>query len=433
MSLAVYGVDCSPACKLAFWLLTGVTTTGFAADWTPELGVSARLLSDREFGIMSEVTVNPAFQYQAARTMVRASARFRFHDDVMLDAANRHDRTYWDASKPFVAGRYTTAELREFHVTTWINRWQFDVGKQLLNWGTLDGYKILDAVNPQDFREFVLDDFASSRIGLWAVRALHSGPGWHWELVWSPDRTVHDLADASTAFELTAPRFRLGQAADGSSEPIEYDGPNRNQAALRLSRSGENWDLSLAYIDGFAYEPVVSAAGPTFRERFPRRRLLGASTAAAIGAALFRIELGYEPKHHLNGVDGESLAVDQARRFTAGLGLDVDAPWNLFFNFQLIRDQLRGSTIELFRPEKDTIATAYVRKTFRNDTLRFDLRVYRHIEDHGSLWRVRLSYDLSRIGQLAIGADQFSGGTSNGLFGQFSDQDRVYLRWEKTF
>jgi hypothetical protein len=61
--------------------------------------------------------------------------------------------------------------LRELYVDTKLGDWQFRVGKQQVVWGTADGIKLLDIINPTDFREFNQNTFEDSRIPIWMVKA----------------------------------------------------------------------------------------------------------------------------------------------------------------------------------------------------------------------------------------------------------------------
>jgi hypothetical protein len=54
-------------------------------------------------------------------------------------------------------GRIGTLELRDLYYEHRLDR-SVRLGKQQIVWGRLDGVKILDVVNPQTFREFILDD-----------------------------------------------------------------------------------------------------------------------------------------------------------------------------------------------------------------------------------------------------------------------------------
>ena len=59
--------------------------------------------------------------------------------------------------------------LRELYVDTSLGGWDFRIGKQQVVWGTADGIKLLDIINPTDFRELVQNSFEESRIPLWMI------------------------------------------------------------------------------------------------------------------------------------------------------------------------------------------------------------------------------------------------------------------------
>ena len=66
------------------------------------------------------------------------------------------------ARRAFI-GSIADVELREFYVDVDIHDHVLRVGKQQIVWGEADGLKVLDVVNPQSFREFILADFEDSR------------------------------------------------------------------------------------------------------------------------------------------------------------------------------------------------------------------------------------------------------------------------------
>ncbi len=61
-------------------------------------------------------------------------------------------------------------DLREFYLDLAGDRGKLRLGRQQVVWGKTDGLRLLDLINPQDFREFILDDFIDSRIPLWMAR-----------------------------------------------------------------------------------------------------------------------------------------------------------------------------------------------------------------------------------------------------------------------
>jgi hypothetical protein len=61
--------------------------------------------------------------------------------------------------------------LREFYVDTYLSDWSLRLGKQQVVWGTADGIKLLDIINPTDFRELNQNSMEDSRIPIWMVNA----------------------------------------------------------------------------------------------------------------------------------------------------------------------------------------------------------------------------------------------------------------------
>jgi len=61
--------------------------------------------------------------------------------------------------------------LREAYVDAEVNDWSIRAGKQQVVWGTADGMKLLDAINPTDFSEMAQNQMEDSRIPVWMINA----------------------------------------------------------------------------------------------------------------------------------------------------------------------------------------------------------------------------------------------------------------------
>jgi hypothetical protein len=61
--------------------------------------------------------------------------------------------------------------LREAYVDTDYGDWLIRAGKQQAVWGTADGIKLLDAINPTDYTELVQNSPEDSRIPVWMINA----------------------------------------------------------------------------------------------------------------------------------------------------------------------------------------------------------------------------------------------------------------------
>jgi len=61
--------------------------------------------------------------------------------------------------------------LREAYIDTTVNDWLLRAGKQQVVWGTADGMKLLDSLNPTDFSEMAQNQMEDSRIPVWMLNA----------------------------------------------------------------------------------------------------------------------------------------------------------------------------------------------------------------------------------------------------------------------
>jgi hypothetical protein len=61
--------------------------------------------------------------------------------------------------------------LRELYLDTNAFGWDLRLGKQQVVWGTADGIKLLDIINPTDFRELNQNAMEDSRIPIWMINA----------------------------------------------------------------------------------------------------------------------------------------------------------------------------------------------------------------------------------------------------------------------
>jgi hypothetical protein len=67
---------------------------------------------------------------------------------------------------------YTQNEvLREAYIDTNIKDWSIRAGKQQVVWGTADGIKLLDMINPTDYTEMAQNSPEDSRIPTWMINA----------------------------------------------------------------------------------------------------------------------------------------------------------------------------------------------------------------------------------------------------------------------
>jgi len=347
---------------------------------------------------------------------------------------------YPSYSQPLTLGDQGIAELRDFYVEFGSNALNWRIGKQQIVWGELDGFKNLDAVNPQSFREFILDDFESSRIGLWSVNTNFKLSAWNGQVFWSPDPTVHEIAVRGATFAPSAPRNTFNARALGFTDTqINYPDNTLSNASYgarfnRLFESG--LDFSVSYLSGLDHTSVGrSYDGPDGRlliQEYQRREIWGLSISKALSNIVLRAELGYRPNRAFSAINQNSLFNERLDQTTAAVGIDIDGPGKWFTNIQFLYDTVERTDSTLVRPREDKIVTFFSRRSWRNETLFFDLKWYSTDSFSDGLIRPELRYLVNDNVSASIGVDAFYG-DSEGVFGQFDKNDRIVFKIQHLF
>lgn len=394
------------------------------------------------------ITLRPEFEaFLTDRIRLALSGRARVDVEDRI-APGRPDLSAYDSlSRPLQLGDAGILELRDAFIELDFDHIFVKAGKQQIVWGELEGFKILDVVNPQSFREFILEDFDESRIGLWSLSAEMDLPSTHlgeWtaQAVWVPDTTVHEIPERSAIFEFRAPRFRFGQPA-GDPLPIRV-------STKRPSRSIENggigvrfvgfvdgWDVTALAYSGMDPEPVgrveASANGVELIRLHRRKDLIGASAARTFGSVTVRTEIGVQPNRTFVGRDQfGGLSEIQATQTSAAFVTDFAEPGGLFTSVQVIHDSIESDDPNLVRPNQEWRASLFMRKQFAGDRGELSVRWLGSLNDGDGLIRPKFSYDVSDQVRVSVGADLFYG-RQEGAFGQFKDNDRLVFSVSRAF
>ncbi len=368
------------------------------------------------------------------------SARIRLDFANELEPGRAPVTTYSDISRPAVIDDLGTLELRDAYLErSWANT-RLRIGKQQIVWGRLDGIKVLDVLNPQDFREFILEDFGDSRIGLWSAYLDATHGNWRFELAAIADNTGHAVPNSGAWFELSAPRYRYGADPGSPALPVTTDrgslGVDSGALGGRLSYSFASTDVSFVAYSGLDHEPLgrvrTAVNGPVVERFYERREVYGLSVETASGPFAFRAELAHQPDRAFNTRDLAGLYTVDRDQQRAALGIDVDGPWDTFINVQYLYDHVRNAPDTLVRPSTDRITTVFLRRSFAYDALEFTVRWYYSGELGDRMLSFGLGYELSDNTELRLSADNFSG-NAEGPFGQFADRDRVTVSLAHTF
>ncbi len=332
-------------------------------------------------------------------------------------------------------GNSVEAELRELYFEITLGDFDVRLGRQQIVWGESLGLRILDVINPQDFREFILDDFIDARIPLWGARIDYALRNWTLEGIFLLDFEANRAADQGSEFqfrnipmpalpiEMPFPPFpavqvtKVKEPRDGRFSDAEV--------GLRVSRFLRSMDVSLNYFytwDDFP-TPFRRIIGPnTFliEPTHKRLHLLGGSFNYAFDVFVIRgegvVNFG---KYFVSEDPNEPDGVHKRDFLLYVLGFDWTVSDNLLLNAQFFQTAILGKPSDV--PDK-TVSNAlslFLRSDFWNETLFPQFIVIYGINFGDLLVRPQISYQMTDLLSFTLGMDFFVGSRS-GFFGQYA-------------
>ena len=342
-----------------------------------------------------------------------------------------------DAKDNLSPGDHNQAELREFYLDTTINDSIVILGKQQVVWGKSDGLKVLDIVNPQDFREFILDDFDQSRISLWTANAEIPINNVTLQLLLIPDQSYHKFASAGSSYQFTTPII-IPPTPPGADVTINSTTKPNNtledaDAGFRLSTFTHGWDLTFNYLYHYDDTPVlfrtinVTASGLAISidPQYKRTHLIGGTFSNTFGDLTLRGEVGYLTDKYVsttNPLDTDGVVKTGELKYV--LGFDWYGFTDTILSTQVFQTYLDNHKTGMIRDELNTQITFLIKQDYMNETLHAEILLLQDIDYEDGMVRPKLTYEYSDEVNIYVGADIFYG-NEDGLFGQFKETDRV--------
>jgi hypothetical protein len=347
------------------------------------------------------------------------------------------------ATRRLEIGDRVELELRELFVEGRIGGAWLRLGKQQVVWGQADGLKVLDLVDPQSFREFILPEFEDSRIPLWTANLEVPVGAGTLQLLFVPDPTTHDVPEPDALYAFTAPRLIGPSPPPGLRVDLrEADRPEgmlrAADAGARLSGRLGGWDLTANYLWHFDDRPVLRraldlsrpvptvVATPVYR----RAHVVGATASNAFGDLTLRLETALTTPIHLPTARfADADGIVQSDELAAVVGLDWYGFDDTLLSAQVFPSWLLRDAPGLLRDRFDTMLTLLARRTFRNERLVLEAIWLQSLAQGDGLLRPKIRYELRGDLSVYVGFDWFYG-TREGVFGEFDARDRVVLGCE---
>lgn len=353
--------------------------------------------------------------------------------DLNQQGSSRPD-SYSAIGGPLAVTENGEIDLRELYWELSTESLYWRIGKQQVVWGEADGLKLLDVINPQSFREFVLDDFDDSRIPLWMLNVEYTlNNNSALQLLWIPDTSTHELAPENSPFVFTSP---LLVPRVPSGVPVEFNSakaPNNliddSDIGLRLTSFTRGWDISLNYLYRFVDTPVVTSrldngvvvANADYR----RSHLTGGSASTAFGDWTLRTEVAYE-SNRFQRTRLDFPGVSKSDQWSSVIGLDWQGWTDQFVSLQWFQTTILGGGEELVANRQEDTLTLLWELNFFNETLTLEW-LHIHSIDHGDgVIQPQLTYNYRSNIDVYLGVDWFYGDEDE-LYGQFDRADRITI------
>lgn len=382
---------------------------------------------------------------QMSRTILNAKGSYKFSDNWRLtleglahidpvDRLGYPDGVWVDPRQVIVDGKVSQIDVR--------------IGLQQIVWGEADGLRVLDVINPLDYREFILEDFLDSRRPLWAARADVPLAKGSLQLIWVPYFAPARLPGPTNQFGL-GESFGVGllNAVTESSQPplgvrfLPTDRPaytlKASQGGARYRRSIGAWDVTANYFYGWediptSYLKAVEGRSPQprtllFRPGYDRKEVLGATGTSSFGPVVVRLEAGWSRSKSVaaNPTSSDSGYL-KAGQFSSVVGIDYSPREWLWLSGQYFLQFASAPQSSLLLKRYNQLASFYVRTNFFHEKLRPEIFVLTGLNQKQYMLRPRLVRTFGDHFSIGVGAD-FLGGSQVTAFGYFDTRDRGVL------
>ena len=334
--------------------------------------------------------------------------------------------------------------LREAYLDIYFNSVDLRVGKQQIIWGKADGVFITDIVSPKDLSEFLLRDFDEIRMGITSLKADYYIGDNTFEMVWIPTFTPTKFAPEGSIWRPAMPSFPVQPVIDRSREEVKATFEN-SEAFAKFSALTEYVDFEV--MAGYAWDddPTMHVVkhmdlsnpqqprltGITVYPEHHRLTIGGGSFSATLGPFVLRGEGAYYQGKYFNPADPtakESVVKKDYLHYLLGLDYTL-MDWHL--SGQFIQQAILDYNDLIKNDQYSNMATFLATKDYLNETLNLSFFMYYDFNNQASLIRPKVTYDIADGFEVLLGANLFTG--TEGMFGQFNNNDMVYTQVKYSF
>lgn len=330
--------------------------------------------------------------------------------------------------------------LREAYMDVYFNNLDIRIGKQQIIWGKAEGVFITDIVSPKDLREFLLPDFEEIRTGVTSVKLNYYTGNHTFEAVWVPVFTPTQMPGSSSIWAPTLP-FPISPSWDYSTATMT-PGLSNSEVFGRYSLMASAFDLEL--IGGYFYydDPalhITKQMDPstqqlvdlTVRPEYHRVAMGGGSFSLPLGNLILRGEGAYYSGRYFqtnHPTIPDATIQKNNLHYMAGLDYTIGG---VRLSTQFIQEYILDYSEGLQNDAFENTMTVLVKKDFFREKLWLEFFSYIGLNNGDALIRPKATYHFADGFEIQGGANIFVG--ENGRFGQYSNNDMVYVKLKYSF
>lgn len=429
----------------------GALIVASAPGYAQDLDISTTLETRYSFGTQSgngqsaELEIRPVWELMLSdRWSFQGGARIRTDAFDRLEVGRPNQDIVAPFTKRWLVGQNTELELREAFLQYSGDLTTVRLGKQQIVWGRADGIKLLDIVNPQSFREFILDDFDQSRTPLWSLFVEQTVAGLDIQGFWLFDQIFNEAPPRGSIFEITAADFIPTFLAPPTGPVVinDIDRPGNRFAdsefGLQVAGLAGNWNFSLNFLHTFEDTPFFD-----FESRqdqiiitpgLNRVNIVGGSFANSWGNFTLRGEatLTFSEDVSVGFQTGVAHVQAESDVVKYVVGLDYVGIDDIFISAQFFQQIKLTSFPTALVPRAEEFTTLLVRRDINDGDWTLDFRWLANHSSKDGLIRAHVTRQISDQMKVSIGGDFFYGRQA-GVFGQFSDADRLLLTFSYVY
>lgn len=343
------------------------------------------------------------------------------------------------------------------------------VGKQVVRWGKTDQISPVDNINPQDLREFYIQDLEERKIPTWLARLQLIGGQVSLEGIFIPffkpnevdyfgsDWAVYNHLKSNVQDDPALPPELQAYIAGLS---VDEDRPGcslkNSQAGGRLLFTVGDWDLGLSYLYGFDPMPffasfpiknikvrdtaskedlLAQAAGALFtsgpiKVEYKRMQVAGLAFETTLGDFGFRGETAYFSGRSFLS---EDMTSEKNPVWQYVLGLDYLGENDWYCNVQLSQEVIFSYSPDLLYFKRNNLSiNGELRKDFSEGNLRLGMRYVYTLTDGSYFLTPYLLCKPFSNWEAEFGVN-ILGGSQETIWGQYDGNDQLYLKVERFF